>query len=189
MCENVLCNKLVCVYIIYTYCKYIIIIYYKCLCKKNPFSNPIDVDQFLGSIKATLDSLLERYTGAEITDKLSSSILATLFRQQVLHSLRSDCFWGFFVTRFYIRVQYLLCSWQIILLLELCFLDIPHSLLLKSFSSLVELLKRLSTDTGDIFSKVSQILETTAFQISPPHMLFVRIKCLQYCLDVELYIN
>ncbi|XP_056909607.1 zinc finger ZZ-type and EF-hand domain-containing protein 1 [Takifugu flavidus] len=84
------------------------------------------VDQFLGNIKATLVSLLERYTGAEITNKLCSSILATLFRQ------------------------------QIILLLELCFLDIPHSLLLKSFSSLVELLKRLSTDTGDIFSKVDQ---------------------------------
>uniref|UniRef100_H3CSZ8 Zinc finger ZZ-type and EF-hand domain containing 1 n=1 Tax=Tetraodon nigroviridis TaxID=99883 RepID=H3CSZ8_TETNG len=84
------------------------------------------VDQFLGSIKATLGSLLERYTGAEITDKLGSSILATLFRQ------------------------------QIILLLELCFLDIPHNSLLKSFSSLVELLRSLSTDTGDIFSKVDQ---------------------------------
>lgn len=44
------------------------------------------MDQFLGSVKATLGSLLERYTGAEITDKLGSSILATLFRQQVLHS-------------------------------------------------------------------------------------------------------
>lgn len=45
------------------------------------------MDQFLGSIKATLVSLLERYTGAEITDKLCSSILATLFRQQVQCSL------------------------------------------------------------------------------------------------------
>lgn len=44
------------------------------------------MDQFLGSIKATLGSLLERYTGAKITDKLGCSILATLFRQQVLHS-------------------------------------------------------------------------------------------------------
>lgn len=43
----------------------------------------IDVDQFLGSIKATLGSLLERYTGSEITDKLGSSILATVFRQLV----------------------------------------------------------------------------------------------------------
>lgn len=54
--------------------------------KKNFFFHSIDVDQFLGSIKATLGSLLERYTGAKITDKLGCSILATLFRQQVLHS-------------------------------------------------------------------------------------------------------
>ncbi|XP_010745158.2 zinc finger ZZ-type and EF-hand domain-containing protein 1 isoform X1 [Larimichthys crocea] len=84
------------------------------------------VDQFLGSVKATLGSLLERYTGGEITDKLGSSILSTVFRQLM------------------------------ILLLELCSLDIPHSVLLKSFSSLVELLKSLSSDTGDILSKVDQ---------------------------------
>ncbi|XP_037604107.1 zinc finger ZZ-type and EF-hand domain-containing protein 1 isoform X4 [Sebastes umbrosus] len=84
------------------------------------------VDQFLGSIKGVLGSLLGRYTGAQITDKLGSSILATVFRQLM------------------------------ILLLELCSLDIPHSVLLKSFSSLVELLKSLSSDTGDIFSKADQ---------------------------------
>ncbi|XP_041807765.1 zinc finger ZZ-type and EF-hand domain-containing protein 1 [Chelmon rostratus] len=84
------------------------------------------VAQFLGSMKASLGSLLERYTGAEITDKLGSSILATVFRQLM------------------------------ILLLELCSLDIPHSVLLKSFSSLVELLKSLASDTGDIFSKADQ---------------------------------
>ncbi|XP_056298291.1 zinc finger ZZ-type and EF-hand domain-containing protein 1 isoform X2 [Pseudoliparis swirei] len=84
------------------------------------------VDQFLGSIKGVLGSLLGRHTGAEITDKLRSSILATVFRQLM------------------------------ILLLELCSLDIPHSVLLRSFSSLVELLKSLSSDTGDIFSKVDQ---------------------------------
>uniref|UniRef100_A0A665UYY4 Zinc finger, ZZ-type with EF hand domain 1 n=1 Tax=Echeneis naucrates TaxID=173247 RepID=A0A665UYY4_ECHNA len=84
------------------------------------------VDQFLGNVKTILSSLLERYTGAEITDKLGSSILATVFRQLM------------------------------IFLLELCCLDIPHSVLLKSFSSLVMLLKSLSSDTGDIFSKVDQ---------------------------------
>uniref|UniRef100_A0A3Q3EHT6 Zinc finger, ZZ-type with EF hand domain 1 n=1 Tax=Labrus bergylta TaxID=56723 RepID=A0A3Q3EHT6_9LABR len=84
------------------------------------------VDQFLGSFKAILGSLLQRYTGAQINDKLGSSILATVFRQLM------------------------------ILLLELCSLDIPHSVLLKNFSSLVELLKSLSGDTGDIFSKVDQ---------------------------------
>uniref|UniRef100_A0A7N8X3D4 Zinc finger, ZZ-type with EF hand domain 1 n=1 Tax=Mastacembelus armatus TaxID=205130 RepID=A0A7N8X3D4_9TELE len=86
----------------------------------------IDVDQFLGSIRTTFGSLLERYTSAEITDKLGSSMLATVFRQLM------------------------------IFLVELCPLDIPHSALLKSFSSVVELLKSLSSDTGDIFSKVDQ---------------------------------
>lgn len=43
---------------------------------------------------------------------------------------------------------------KIILLLELCSLDIPHSSLLRSFSSVVQLLKSLAVDTGDIFSKV-----------------------------------
>uniref|UniRef100_A0A8C5F7L2 Zinc finger ZZ-type and EF-hand domain containing 1 n=1 Tax=Gadus morhua TaxID=8049 RepID=A0A8C5F7L2_GADMO len=84
------------------------------------------VNQFLGSAQGALASLLERYSGAEITEKLSSSILATVTRQLM------------------------------IFLLELCSLDIPHSVLLKSFSSLVELLKNLSSDTGDIFSKVDQ---------------------------------
>ncbi|KAM4620940.1 zinc finger ZZ-type and EF-hand domain-containing protein 1 [Polymixia lowei] len=84
------------------------------------------VDQFLGSTKTVLGSLLERYSGAEITDKLCGSILAVVTRQLM------------------------------IFLLELCSLDIPHSVLLKSFSSLVELLKNLSSDTGDIFSKVDQ---------------------------------
>ncbi|XP_037544055.1 zinc finger ZZ-type and EF-hand domain-containing protein 1 [Nematolebias whitei] len=84
------------------------------------------VDQFLGNINTVLCSLLERYSSSEITDKLSTSILVTVFRQLM------------------------------IFLLELCSLDIPHSVLLKSFSSLVELIKRLSNDTGDIFSKVDQ---------------------------------
>uniref|UniRef100_A0A8C9XCD2 Zinc finger ZZ-type and EF-hand domain containing 1 n=1 Tax=Sander lucioperca TaxID=283035 RepID=A0A8C9XCD2_SANLU len=78
------------------------------------------VDQFLGSVKGVLGSLLGRYTGAEITDKLGSSILATVFRQLM------------------------------ILLLELCSLDIPHSVLLKSFSSLVELLKNQYLGRGGL---------------------------------------
>lgn len=83
------------------------------------------VEQFLGNIKAVLGSMLEKFTGSEITDKLGNSILVIVFRQLM------------------------------IFLLELCPLDIPHSVLLKSFSSLVELLRSLSTDTGDIFSKES----------------------------------
>uniref|UniRef100_A0AAZ3PWD1 Zinc finger ZZ-type and EF-hand domain containing 1 n=1 Tax=Oncorhynchus tshawytscha TaxID=74940 RepID=A0AAZ3PWD1_ONCTS len=46
------------------------------------------------------------------------------------------------------------CLCQMIFLLELCFLDIPHCILLTSFSSLVVLLKNLSSETADIFSKV-----------------------------------
>ncbi|CAL8266701.1 unnamed protein product [Merluccius merluccius] len=84
------------------------------------------VNQFLGSAQGALASLLECYSGAKITEKLASSILATVTRQLM------------------------------IFLLEMCSLDIPHSVLLKSFSSLVELLKSLSSDTGDIFSKVDQ---------------------------------
>nr|XP_049597636.1 zinc finger ZZ-type and EF-hand domain-containing protein 1 isoform X2 [Syngnathus scovelli] len=84
------------------------------------------VDQFLARIKSVLGSLLEKYTGDEITNKLGKSIIATVFRQ------------------------------LLIFLLELCSLDIPHCLLLKSFSSLIELLKNLSSGTGDIFSKVDQ---------------------------------
>ncbi|KAL0994771.1 hypothetical protein UPYG_G00126960 [Umbra pygmaea] len=82
------------------------------------------VDLFLCTTRTVLGGLLLRHNGAEITDKLSSSILAMATRQLM------------------------------IFMLELCSLDIPHSVLLTSFSSLVELLKRLSSDTGDIFSKV-----------------------------------
>ena len=50
-----------------------------------PLSSP-DVNQFLGSAQGALASLLERYSGAEITEKLSSSILATVTRQLVTRS-------------------------------------------------------------------------------------------------------
>ncbi|XP_072302754.1 zinc finger ZZ-type and EF-hand domain-containing protein 1 isoform X2 [Eucyclogobius newberryi] len=83
------------------------------------------VEQFLRNIKTVLHSMLEKYKGPEITDKLHHSILVIVFRQLM------------------------------IFLLELCPLDIPHSVLLKSFSSLVELLRSLSTDSGDILSKES----------------------------------
>uniref|UniRef100_A0A3B4ALK4 Uncharacterized protein n=1 Tax=Periophthalmus magnuspinnatus TaxID=409849 RepID=A0A3B4ALK4_9GOBI len=83
------------------------------------------VEQFLRNIKTVLHSMLEKYTGPEIADKLHHSILVIVFRQLM------------------------------IFLLELCPLDIPHSVLLKSFSSLVELLRNLSTHSGDILSKES----------------------------------
>ncbi|XP_057676700.1 zinc finger ZZ-type and EF-hand domain-containing protein 1 isoform X1 [Corythoichthys intestinalis] len=85
------------------------------------------VDQFLGSIKnVLLGSLLDKYTGDEITNKLGKSIIATVFRQ------------------------------LLIFLLELCTLDIPHCLLLKSFSSLIVPLKNLYSDRDDVFSKADR---------------------------------
>lgn len=53
------------------------------------FSLPVDVDQFLGSTKTVLGGLLQRYSGAEITDKLNGSILAMATRQMV----HSHCFY------------------------------------------------------------------------------------------------
>ncbi|CAL1573897.1 unnamed protein product [Knipowitschia caucasica] len=83
------------------------------------------VELFLRNIKMVLQSMLEKYTVAEIAEKLHHSILVIVFRQLM------------------------------IFLLELCSLDIPHSVLLNSFSSLVELLRSLSKDSGDILSKES----------------------------------
>ncbi|XP_077596261.1 zinc finger ZZ-type and EF-hand domain-containing protein 1 [Stigmatopora nigra] len=82
------------------------------------------VDQFLTSIQnVLLGSLLDKYTGVEITNKLGKSIIATVFRQ------------------------------LLIFLLELCPLDIPHCPLLKSFSSLIVPLQNLFVGTDDVFSQ------------------------------------
>ncbi|XP_061104197.1 zinc finger ZZ-type and EF-hand domain-containing protein 1 isoform X3 [Conger conger] len=82
------------------------------------------VERFLDSTQAILVSLLKENSGAKIVEKLSSSILAMTTRQLT------------------------------IFLLELCSLDIPHCILLRTCSSLVELLKNVFNDTEDIFSKV-----------------------------------
>lgn len=49
-----------------------------------------DVEQFLGSIRSVLGSLLDKYTGTEITDKLGKSIIATVFRQLVIFNYSHD---------------------------------------------------------------------------------------------------
>ncbi|KAI4877405.1 hypothetical protein NFI96_011706 [Prochilodus magdalenae] len=77
------------------------------------------VDQFLTGTRATLTNLLENYSSTDITAKLGGSILAMATRQLA------------------------------IFLLELCALDIPHCVLLRSFFSLLELLKELSRSTED----------------------------------------
>uniref|UniRef100_A0A673GTV8 Zinc finger ZZ-type and EF-hand domain-containing protein 1-like n=1 Tax=Sinocyclocheilus rhinocerous TaxID=307959 RepID=A0A673GTV8_9TELE len=83
------------------------------------------VEQFLSGTRDILSPLIKRFSGADIIEKLSGSILAMATRQLVT-----------------------------IFLLELCALDIPHCVLLKRFYPLADLLKKLSSDTEDIFSKV-----------------------------------
>uniref|UniRef100_A0A8C1FJB6 Zinc finger ZZ-type and EF-hand domain containing 1 n=1 Tax=Cyprinus carpio carpio TaxID=630221 RepID=A0A8C1FJB6_CYPCA len=82
------------------------------------------VEQFLSGTRDILSPLIKRFSGADIIEKLSGSILAMATRQLT------------------------------IFLLELCALDIPHCVLLKRFYPLADLLKKLSNDTEDIFSKV-----------------------------------
>ncbi|XP_048874070.1 zinc finger ZZ-type and EF-hand domain-containing protein 1 [Brienomyrus brachyistius] len=90
------------------------------------------VDRFLSGVQDIMTSLLEKYTGAEIMEKLSPSILAMVTRQ------------------------------LIIFLLELSSLDVPHLILLKNFTALVELLKKMYSDKDedDALSKEPVVLRT-----------------------------
>ncbi|XP_051981297.1 zinc finger ZZ-type and EF-hand domain-containing protein 1-like isoform X2 [Xyrauchen texanus] len=105
------------------------------------------VEQFLVGTRDILSSLINRFSGADIMDKLSKSILAITTRQLT------------------------------IFLLELCALDIPHCVLLKRFYPLADLLKKLSSDTEDIFSKVDmegcqqmqQPVVLRTWQMESPH--------------------
>ncbi|XP_047665094.1 zinc finger ZZ-type and EF-hand domain-containing protein 1 isoform X2 [Tachysurus fulvidraco] len=77
------------------------------------------VAQFLASTRTMLSSLLERYTASDIITKLSNSIVSMATRQLT------------------------------IFLLEMCALDVPHCIILRSYFSLLELLKKLSIGVGD----------------------------------------
>ncbi|KAI5089285.1 zinc finger ZZ-type and EF-hand domain-containing protein 1 isoform X2, partial [Silurus meridionalis] len=72
------------------------------------------VAQFLANTQTTLSSLLETYSAPDIIAKLGNSISTMATRQLALF------------------------------LLEMCALDIPHCIILRSFFSLLELLKKLS---------------------------------------------
>uniref|UniRef100_A0A8C2KV24 Zinc finger, ZZ-type with EF hand domain 1 n=1 Tax=Cyprinus carpio TaxID=7962 RepID=A0A8C2KV24_CYPCA len=106
------------------------------------------VEQFLSGTRDILSPLIKRFSGADIIEKLSGSILAMATRQLVT-----------------------------IFLLELCALDIPHCVLLKRFYPLADLLKKLSNDTEDIFSKVDmegcqqtqQPVVLRTWQMESPH--------------------
>ncbi|XDV20765.1 hypothetical protein PO909_026027 [Leuciscus waleckii] len=105
------------------------------------------VEQFLSGTKDILSPLIKRFSGADIMEKLSGSILAMAARQLT------------------------------IFLLELCALNIPHCVLLKRFYPLADMLKKLSSDTEDIFSKVDmegcqqtqQPVVLRTWQMESPH--------------------
>uniref|UniRef100_A0A5F8H4L4 Zinc finger ZZ-type and EF-hand domain containing 1 n=1 Tax=Monodelphis domestica TaxID=13616 RepID=A0A5F8H4L4_MONDO len=74
------------------------------------------VGQFLASVRRALRSLLSRYSGKEVVERLCNSVFAMATRQLV------------------------------IFLLDFCTLDLPHLTLLKEFSTLTEPLKSLCGD-------------------------------------------
>ncbi|XP_016056433.1 PREDICTED: zinc finger ZZ-type and EF-hand domain-containing protein 1 isoform X4 [Miniopterus natalensis] len=74
------------------------------------------VEQFLTSTRVILESLLSQYSGKTIVEKLCNSVFSMAARQLV------------------------------IFLLDFCTLDISHCTLLREFSTLTELLKRLCSD-------------------------------------------
>nr|XP_045015573.1 zinc finger ZZ-type and EF-hand domain-containing protein 1 isoform X2 [Jaculus jaculus] len=74
------------------------------------------VGQFLASMRVILESLLSQYSGKTIVEKLCNSVFSMAPRQLV------------------------------IFLLDFCTLDISHCTLLREFSALTELLKRLCSD-------------------------------------------
>ncbi|XP_046314456.1 zinc finger ZZ-type and EF-hand domain-containing protein 1 isoform X1 [Marmota monax] len=74
------------------------------------------VAQFLASMRVILESLLSQYSGKTIVEKLCNSVFSMAARQLV------------------------------IFLLDFCTLDISHCTLLREFSTLTELLKKLCSD-------------------------------------------
>uniref|UniRef100_A0A8C6RQT6 Zinc finger, ZZ-type with EF hand domain 1 n=1 Tax=Nannospalax galili TaxID=1026970 RepID=A0A8C6RQT6_NANGA len=74
------------------------------------------VGQFLASMRVILESLLSQYSGKTIVEKLCNSVFSMAARQLV------------------------------IFLLDFCTLDISHCTLLREFSTLTELLKKLCSD-------------------------------------------
>ncbi|XP_063809771.1 zinc finger ZZ-type and EF-hand domain-containing protein 1 isoform X2 [Pseudophryne corroboree] len=82
------------------------------------------VDLFLLNTKNILEPLLDQCSGQVIIEKLSDSVFAMSTRQLMTY------------------------------MLEFCTLNIPHCLLLQSFSSLTKLLKKLCGDPGESANKV-----------------------------------
>ncbi|XP_061461345.1 zinc finger ZZ-type and EF-hand domain-containing protein 1 isoform X2 [Rhineura floridana] len=82
------------------------------------------LQQFLSSIRTILESLLSRYKGRKIVEKLSNSVFSMVARQLMTF------------------------------LQDFCALDIPHRALLQDVSTLTKLLNDLTAEPGDCPNKV-----------------------------------
>ncbi|XP_037350281.1 zinc finger ZZ-type and EF-hand domain-containing protein 1 isoform X1 [Talpa occidentalis] len=100
------------------------------------------VGQFLASMRVILESLLSQYSGKTIVEKLCNSVFSMAARQLV------------------------------IFLLDFCTLDISHCTLLREFSSLTELLKKLCSDPEGGLSK----LDVETWQQEEPVVLHTWTK-------------
>ncbi|XP_036051145.1 zinc finger ZZ-type and EF-hand domain-containing protein 1 [Onychomys torridus] len=100
------------------------------------------VGQFLASMRVILESLLSQYSGKTIVEKLCNSVFSMAARQLV------------------------------IFLLDFCTLDVPHCTLLREFSTLTELLKKLCSDPEGGLSK----LDVETWQQEQPVVLHTWTK-------------
>ncbi|KAM5273501.1 zinc finger ZZ-type and EF-hand domain-containing protein 1 [Ctenodactylus gundi] len=100
------------------------------------------VVQFLTSTKVILESLLSQYSGKTVVEKLCNSVFSMAARQ------------------------------LIIFLLDFCTLDIPHCTLLREFSTLTELLKKLCSDPEGGLTK----LDVETWQQEQPVVLHTWTK-------------
>ncbi|ERE68809.1 zinc finger ZZ-type and EF-hand domain-containing protein 1 [Cricetulus griseus] len=100
------------------------------------------VGQFLASMRVILESLLSQYSGKTIVEKLCNSVFSMAARQLV------------------------------IFLLDFCTLDVSHCTLLREFSTLTELLKKLCSDPEGGLSK----LDVETWQQEQPVVLHTWTK-------------
>ncbi|XP_023412078.2 zinc finger ZZ-type and EF-hand domain-containing protein 1 isoform X4 [Loxodonta africana] len=100
------------------------------------------VQQFLARMRVILESLLSQYSGKIIVEKLCNSVFSMAARQLV------------------------------IFLLDFCTLDMPHCTLLREFSTLTELLKKLCSDPEGGLNK----LDVETWQQEQPVVLHTWTK-------------
>ncbi|XP_055983422.1 zinc finger ZZ-type and EF-hand domain-containing protein 1 [Sorex fumeus] len=118
------------------------------------------VGQFLASMRVILESLLSQYSGKTIVEKLCNSVFSMAARQLV------------------------------IFLLDFCTLDISHCTLLREFSTLTELLKKLCNDPEGGLDK----LDVESWQQERPVVLHTWTKESAHnyennCHDVSIFVS